>query len=241
MVLEDVEAGSLRVWLTNILHRIDDGAIKDLEWKKAVGAALLRAKYLVLRWLDKDRATAGTALDVIREELRSIAQQTDVKRFPDYAPVQEGRLIASMNKIQGAKRALGPKDSLEIESDHGTYEVDLSKTWEPSEIVPIENLTQTTSEGELILTIRKPDLLGNTMWQFSHGRSTVSVPIHDEQWLADFHDGKIALHSGDALRCLVRTIFIYDDKGALIDQKFEILKVKEVISGRGGTQLGFDL
>jgi hypothetical protein len=235
MVLEDVEASSLKVWLKNVLHRIDDGAIKDLEWKKAVGAALLKAKYLVLRWLDKEQTNAGTAIDIVREELRAIARETDVKHSPDYAPVHEGKLVASMDKIQEAKRALGPKDTLIIESDQDTYEVDLSKTWEPSDVVKVENLTETTSEGELILRIKKPDLLGSSVWQFSHGRATISAPIHDEKWLADFHYRKIALHSGDALRVLVKTIFNYDKKGVLVDQKIEILKVKEVIKGDGET------
>ena len=238
MVLEDVETGSLKVWLKNLLHRIDDDAIKDLEWKKAVGAALLKVKYVVLRFLDQDEGTVGKAIDILREEIRTIARDTDVKHLPDYAPVHNARLIASMDRIQEAKRVLGPKDTLIIESDKDKYEVDLSKVWEPSQVVPVENLTQTTSDGEIILTIRKPDLLGSSMWQFSHGKTTISAPIHDEKWLADFHSRKIALYSGDALRCWVKFTFIYDEKGALIEQKIEVLTVKEIIKSSGGMQLG---
>src|SRR5579863_2765255 len=36
MVLEDIEAGSLTVWLRNLLQRVDDGALKDLEWKPLI-------------------------------------------------------------------------------------------------------------------------------------------------------------------------------------------------------------
>ena len=243
MVLEDVEAGSIKVWLKNVLNRIDDGAIKDLEWKKAVGSALVRAKYLVLKFLDEEEGSAGKAIDMLREEIRTIASETDVRHLPDYAPIHEGRLVASMERIQDAKRTLGPHDSLTIESDETTYEVDLSKTWEPGEVVPVpvENLTQTANEGEIILAIRKPDLLGSSMWQFSHGKASISAPIRDEKWLADFHDRKIPLYSGDALRCWVRFTYSYDDKGALIDSKIEVLTVKEVIKGSGGTQLGFPL
>jgi hypothetical protein len=43
MVHEDIEAGSIKVWLKNALSRIDDTAIRELEWKKAIGAALLPA------------------------------------------------------------------------------------------------------------------------------------------------------------------------------------------------------
>ena len=35
IVLEDVQSGSLRVLLKNVLKRVDDEALKSLEWKKA--------------------------------------------------------------------------------------------------------------------------------------------------------------------------------------------------------------
>jgi hypothetical protein len=121
-VLEDLEAGSLKVYLRNILHRVDDEAIKSLEWKRAVGAALVKAKYLVLRWLDSEDGS-GKGIDILREELRTLAHQTDIKHLPDYAPIQETRLIASMDKIQEAKRTLSPHDRLVIETDFEKYEV----------------------------------------------------------------------------------------------------------------------
>jgi hypothetical protein len=34
MVLEDIEGGSIKVWLRNVLNRIPDEGLKDLDWKK---------------------------------------------------------------------------------------------------------------------------------------------------------------------------------------------------------------
>jgi len=232
MVLEDIEAGSLKVYLRNILNKIDDEAIKSLEWKKAVGTALLKAKYLVLRWLDSEDGS-GKAIDILREELRTLAHQTDIKHLPDYAPIQEARLLASMDKIQEAKRTLNPHDRLIVETDFDKYEVDLSKTWEPSEVIPLEHVQETYSKGEIILTIRKPDLLKDTMWQFSHGKSTIYAPIKDEKWLDAFHRREVPIYSGDALRCEVEFAFVYDEQGTLIDQKITVTKVLEVIRGPG--------
>jgi hypothetical protein len=170
-------------------------------------------------------------------------RETDVRHLPDYAPIHEAKLVASLDQIQNAKRTLGPHDRLLIETDDRTYEVDLSKTWVPSESIQVADtqLTETHSDGELILTIRKADLLGQAMWQFSHGKTSIYVPIKDEAWLKDFHDRRIALYSGDALRCKVKFTFVYDDKGVLIEQKIEIIKVLDVIKGSGGNQLGLTL
>ena len=46
MVLEDVESGSIKVFLKNILSRIDDDALKTADWKLLVGHYLVKAKGL---------------------------------------------------------------------------------------------------------------------------------------------------------------------------------------------------
>lgn len=233
MVLEDVEAGSLKVWLKNVLDRVPDEAIKDFEWKKAVGHYLLKAKYVLLKFCDDENTGGRAALDAIREKLRELGRETDVRHLPDYAPIHEGRLIASLDQLQEAKRTLGPNDRLMVETDDKTYEVDLTKTWTPSEAIVPMDTTETHSDGEMFLTVRKPDMLGEAMWQFAHGKSNLSAPIHDEPWLQDYHDRKIPILPGDALKCQVRFTFTYDEKGVLIEQKTEIIKVLEVIKGPG--------
>src|SRR6185436_16959862 len=35
MVLEDIAAGSIKIWLRNILYRIPDEALRDVDWRKA--------------------------------------------------------------------------------------------------------------------------------------------------------------------------------------------------------------
>ena len=48
MVLEDVQSGSLKVVLKNVLLGIDDEALKSGDWKRLVGTFLLKAKYSAL-------------------------------------------------------------------------------------------------------------------------------------------------------------------------------------------------
>jgi hypothetical protein len=237
MVLDDVLPGSLRVFLRNVLKRVDDEALKSLEWKKAVGAALLKAKYVALQFLDNEQASSAGLVDGLLVELRSIARDTDIRHLPDYPPIHEGRLISSLDKIQDAKRLLAPGDHLTIETDGRKYEVDLTKTWSPAKSIVIPDTRETRSEGEVILGIRKPDLLGEAMWQFS--QVNISASISDEEWLRKFHDGRIALYSGDSMRCRVAFTYIYDEGGGLLEQKTEVLKVLEIIRAHG-PQGGFD-
>jgi len=122
---------------------------------------------------------------------------------------------------------------------HKPYKVDLTKTWDPSEVIPIHSATtEKHSGGEIILTIRKPDMVGQSKWQFTRGKFPVFAKIVDDEWLTRFHDRKvIGLHSGDAMRCKVRFTYIFDDKGTMIEEQIEITKVIEIIEGSGGEQL----
>jgi len=82
MVLEDIEAGSIRVWLRNALHAVDDDALKTLDWKRLVGRYLVRAKYAVIRWTNDD--SVPRSLPALAKEIQQIAIETDVKHLPDY-------------------------------------------------------------------------------------------------------------------------------------------------------------
>jgi hypothetical protein len=239
MVLEDVEAGSLRVWLKTVLTKIDDKGLAEGEWKKAIGPALVAAKYAAIEWLNNDQKTASADAELFREKLRGIASQTDVRPLGDYPPIHEAKLVAALDSLQDGKRILGPGDKLTIETEDRYYEVDLSKTWDPSEAIPVTEGTtsEKQSEGEIIVTIRKPDMTGQSMWQFTRGKFPISARILDEQWLNRFHNREVALYSGDALRCKVKFTYVFDQAGAMIEEKIEITKVLEVIPGPGGTQL----
>jgi hypothetical protein len=240
MVLEDIEAGSIRVFLSSFLKRIDDKALSDGEYKKALGPALVDAKYAAIAYLDKDRDQAEKDKDDLRELLRKLAAGSDLRKLGDYPPIHPAKLVAALDTIQDAKRLLGPKDQLLLEApDREPYKADLSQTWDPSDVIKTESTTtEQHSEGEIILTIRKPDLLGGSKWQFTRGKYPVSAHIADEDWLDQFHNRKVpGLQSGDAMRCQVKFTYIFDDKGTMIEERVEIIKVIEIIKGPGGEQL----
>lgn len=52
-IIEDIETGSIKAWLSYILKSIDDSALKDLDWKPAVGKYLVKAKYYVIDFIEK--------------------------------------------------------------------------------------------------------------------------------------------------------------------------------------------
>lgn len=229
IVLEEVEAGSMKAVFRTFLKKVDDEALRSGDIKKVIGTFLIEAKYATLRYLD-DEQGAKENITPLKDELQALAQRTDARHLPDYAPVHEGRLIAAMDKVQKAKAELETGDEMVIDLGPREYRVDISQTWLPSET--LEEVPQGPIEkenfSEVFLTIRKPDLIKNTMWQFSHGKATVNASIKDEDWLRRLHDREIGIYAQDALHCTMRTVYTYDENGELIDTKSEIIKVHEI-------------
>src|SRR5438552_3743460 len=59
LVLENVEASSIKVWLRTVLESVEDDALKELSWKKAVGSYLVKAKHRAIQFLsDKPKITS---------------------------------------------------------------------------------------------------------------------------------------------------------------------------------------
>jgi len=145
LVVEDVEAGSIKVWLRNILTRTDDSALKTLDWRPLIGRYLVRAKYLTLEYLDRADDGQPPSIEDLRQGLRQLAEETDVRQLPDYPPVHEARLVTALDRIQSAKRTLDKKDRLTIEADGNVYEVDLTQTWQPSEVIAVSASAETKS------------------------------------------------------------------------------------------------
>ena len=81
MLLEDVERGSIKLWLKNVLKSIPDSAIEDLEYKKIIGHYLVKAKYYVLqKCSDVDEIKDAEYVEEIENGIKEIADETGDKR-----------------------------------------------------------------------------------------------------------------------------------------------------------------
>lgn len=243
LILEDIEKSSLKIFLRNVLQATDDQALQDLNWKKQVGTYLLKSKHVALEWLDRkidDDEPAG--IEDLTENIRKLAQETDVRRLPDYPPLNPSRVAQPLDQIQRIKGRFKEGEDLTITLDKTEYSVDLSSTWIPSEHMADSDVEQELSnESDMVLIIRKPDFLGNTQWQFRHGKKSYNAPIEDTEWLDEFHKGDHALKPGDALRVRMRFNHKYDTKGDLIESSEKIVKVIGVIHSLEPPKDLFDL
>ena len=237
LVLEEIQTGSIKIWLRDALKSADDQALKSLDWKPAVGKYLVRAKYVYIEWANKD-GKDGSLINLARQ-LSTIASETDVKHLPDYAPPSVKDLADATKDIQSAKAYLLPGDRITYlpSPKSGTglapLDFDLSVSWAPEELLSVTTKETTKFENmPMNLIVRRPDYLGTAMWEFRHGKQTIAAKIMDGPWLQRFQNRAIDVRPGDALKCLVTIERNYGYDNELLDEKFIISVVEDVLQNQ---------
>jgi len=230
LVLEDIESGSLRILLKQILMAVDDEAIKKLDWKPAVGKYLLQAKHYIVRKLDEwEGLKDGLALEQATRDLRQLAEETGALAMPAYRTLPPREVAESMRRIAEAVAPLTEGEAISIHSAEGEDVV-----W-PGVVIPPERIDEILATEAIetrttrILMIRRPDFLGEAMWEFKHEKRNYVAKIQDEGWLSNFRAGVVDIRPGDALRAEVLEKAAYDRRGEVISETRTILKVLAVI------------
>lgn len=229
LVLEDIEAGSIKVWLRNALHAVEDDALKTIDWKPAVGKYLVRAKYVIIRWLDD--GSSPKSLPALAREIQAIAVETDVKHLPDYQAPSPKALLDAAQNFEAVKNQLVPGDKATyIPRDGEPLEMNLSVRWniEDIEAMAVKETVEFPI-APMILAVKKPDYLGDSKWELRHGKRAISAKIEDVPWLNQFQGRQVDVRPGDALRCDVRIEHLYGHDNELLTERYTIVRVNEVL------------
>lgn len=231
LLLEEMEAGSLKIWLKQFVKAIPDDALKSLDWKPAVGKYLVLAKHTVLSYLSENGGLKDSeSLYELSSGLHRLAQDTDARKMPAYRPVSPSEIAQQLKQISEAFEFLNETESISLLSDedddvtlYGTLSV------KQEDIVNILAGDSISNEVEKILIVRKPDFLGDTQWDFRHEKKKFSARIDHAEWLSQFRAGEIDIRPGDALRVITLETTTYGKDGEVLSEDSSITKVLGVI------------
>lgn len=230
-LLEDIEAGSLRVWLRNVLNTVDDESLKTGEWKKVVGAFLVRAKRIIINWTEeRTEVISEEELTSLQQSILNEAAATEVLRIPMYNSISTRQIAQSVELVSNATKFLGSSDSIKyLSGDSPAVNFNQSFNVVPGSLTELLVHESLTNEAQMILMVKKPDFLGDSKWEFRHGTGAIIAKMLDIHWLGSFRHGGVALLPGDALRAEVRSTVRYGYDGDVIDLLYEVTKVIDVI------------
>lgn len=229
-LIEDIESGSVRAWLGYALNAIDDDALKNIDWKPAIGKYLVKAKYFIMRFTEnRTEIATKEEIESLERDLLTAAQETDVTHFPSYVPIDRQILLDKLGKTQQALSYLKDHDTATYITASDRVKLNTSFNIIPEKLE--ELLTQETisSPSEMLLKVKKPDYLGDSQWEFRHGSKPISAKIAHIEWIKNFHDREYDIRPGDSLRVVVNTKVLYGYDKEVVAIHYEITEVKEII------------
>lgn len=237
LVLQDIQAGSLKAKLKNIIEEIPDEALKQTEIKPILGHFLVKAKHRVIDWCsDRKQVADKDEIKQLQSEIKQLAQETDVKQLPAYTEPDTESLLIDINSIRDALQNLEADDYARYESEEGVSKFNKQMEISAEIIRDVMTREKLISESEKILKVKKPDYLGFSMWSFKYQGRSIDVKILDDEWLKAFHLKKVSVLPGDSIRALVKEEVLYGYNNEVIHTNYEALKVVDILPALIQTQ-----
>lgn len=238
LLLEDIQQGSIIIWLKSSFEQIDQELIKKIS-PTALGRYLIKAKEEIISFLNqRSTLTNKSEISNLQTKLVSLAEELNYNKLSVCTPISQKELLSSIDKYQQALSEL--KEGDEVYYITRTTTLSLNPSFSISS-QSMEDLlvdkTLRSDELEMILKIKKPDYLGDSKWQFKHGRKTIEAKVNDIEWLTSFKERKIFIAPGDAIKTKVEVVTKYDINNEPISTQYTILKVIEVIPSVVSNQL----
>ncbi len=242
IMIEDIEAGSIKVWIKSVLSSFDDDALKELDWKKQVGSYLVKAKYAILNFLeDKVSITDAMEVEAIEVKLLELARETEVLLLPCYTPVQKPALLETLADLSRASQSISEGDSVAYETLSGNATFNASFQFSAESVASLLTRESLTSNSVMILQVKKPDYLGDSKWEFRHGTRNFTAKITDEAWVRKFQSRQIDIRPGDALKVEAEAVVAYGHRGEVVGQTTTVLKVFEVVGAEVSPQIRLEI
>ncbi len=230
LLLEDVEAGSIRTRLASLLTVLPDDILRSGEAKKIIGHFLVASKHMMLRFLaSRAKITSQIEIRELQGSLLELAKETGVRQIPAYSPIQIPRLLRSVGNITQAISHLSEEDKAALITYDQRTSFNRDFEYDPEEVEGLITVETITNESTMILKVKKPDYLGESMWEFKHGPAAIAAKIVDEGWLMEFQGRKVEVGPGDSLRARIEQAVMYDSDHNVIGTKSKVVRVLEVI------------
>lgn len=229
-LLEDVEAGSIRVWLANVLRAVPDDGLKDASWQKSLGHYLLRGKWMLINWAEgRTQVSSRSDFILLQKELRRLASESRTGLMP-VEPVPIPKLIGHIEGFSKALAPLLPEDRAvyHAEKQEAVFNASFNVVPESMEDLIVERRLSNVLQA--IIVVKKPDYLGFSKWDFKYDDRIISATITDSDWLKRFQSRAIDVRPGDALEVLLSVETAYGFDREVVRTRYTIEKVERVLA-----------
>jgi hypothetical protein len=231
LTLESVMSGSIistiKAWLENTDNSLVQDAMPD---KKKLQEFVDEGTKVFIKTLNDTKIESSEQINDIQNKIKKLASDNNIDNIITYTPPQPKAILNVVDGFAKSVKMLSKNETVHYHCNKDI--IPIQKNIEVCfDKIQEEFVNKTiVSDREMILKIKKPDLLENTRWTFKHDKS-MQACIEDTEWLKGFFNGEIPLFSGDSLHANVKTIAKYDSNGNLIKQEYIVTNIAEKFHG----------
>ncbi|MDR3327154.1 MAG: hypothetical protein LBT04_03360 [Prevotellaceae bacterium] len=231
LTLEDVLSGSIiskiKAWLECKENSLTADTVPE---KEDFQNYVDESAGIFIDTLNRETVESRDQIKALQTNLDNVAKKTKISNIITYTAPPLKSILNVANDFSKSVMKLSDTESVSYQCKSNAIPIkkNISVAFDKIQ----EEFAEKTliTEGEMLLKIKKPDLLGNTLWLFKHDRP-IQAHIEDSEWLKEFLDAEIPLFSGDSLLAHVKIIQKYDIDDNLLKQEYFITKVNKKITG----------
>ncbi|MDD3938040.1 MAG: hypothetical protein PHG28_17230, partial [Rhodoferax sp.] len=189
-ILNDVQHSSLKVLLARALRKIPDEHIASLDYKKWLGALLVKGKHRLLQSINADAPEVRRVLVELEADYKAAPGGLVGYTTPTVADVRD-----ALDGVAAARATL-PGQRVTIQTELG--DIDLAET--PLAAPPAAGVAQQTitNSGVEFFKVKAPDMLGAAQWTVLRNNRTTRVDMLHQSWLDAYHAREHSLLPGDS-------------------------------------------
>ena len=181
-ILNDVQHSSLKILLARALRKVPDDAVGSLDWKKWLGALLVKGKYQLLARLESGDEGIQQALSSLEADYRAAPGVV-----VGYTPPSVADARGALREVAIARASI-PDGKVVVQTEMGDVQIPrlaVSELPEPAEEPLSSNLLK-----DQVLIIESAVFKDGNQWRFSDGSASFLAAIADEEFLRRVDNGE---------------------------------------------------
>jgi hypothetical protein len=239
--LVNVEYGSLKTRVVQVLRGMPDELLKKPEMKTLIGILLLKGKYWLLQKLTNaatidSKEQLDAISNVVNKEIDEIGKKAGIVT----TGISSHAVLNSIDELTQETNKLPKKEAYEFKSKLGNAilraGIKLNKPKILSELGEKIEINNTTE----VIKPKKVDLLGESKWECIMDGKTREMKVEHKEWLEKYQHRQVNIQSGDSLRVKLKTTYSYNANTSKIKVTYDITEVLNIIKPDGTTQLTID-
>ncbi len=228
--LSDIEFGSIKSKVIQLLKNIPDDILKDITNPgKLLGHVLVIIKHRILKAVETNEVQSKETLDSVTKDINKNINKLSSSTVM-ILEINNYFVLNTINEIGIECKKLNNTESYEYKSKEGVAKIKNTSSIDIPKIL-VELGGQKIEQQRIeTLKLKTLDLLSNQAnWKLIREGKTIEVKILHKEWLDDYHNRKIIIQPNDYLKIDLKIIYSTINQSLKPVIYYEALKVLEVI------------